>query len=220
MFIVILGGLTLLLYKLNLLRLFVSKNDLLTFLQSLGPWGCFGLIFLQILQVVVAPIPGEVTGLFVGFVYGPFLGTILSTIGLTTGSYVAFALSRALGRPFVERFVPAPALARFDYLLHHKGNFLVFLLFLIPGFPKDYLCYILGLGHISTIEFVAVGGVGRLFGTVLLSFGGEFIRLEQYWRFSILIGTALLAILAAIVFRDRLEQIFRSLAYEKQGKKE
>ena len=48
---------------------------------------------------------------------------------------------------------------RFDYLLHHKGAFLVFLLFLIPGFPKDYLCYMLGLGHLTTLEFLAIASV-------------------------------------------------------------
>jgi len=63
---------------------------------------------------------------------------------LTVGSFLAFSLSRFFGRPLTDKFVDAKTMARFDYLLHHKGAFLVFLLFLIPGFPKDYLCYILG----------------------------------------------------------------------------
>jgi len=178
------------------------------------------MILLQILQVVVAPIPGEVTGLFGGFLYGPYWGAVLSTVGLTIGSFAAFALSRALGRPFVERFVPGPALARFDYLLHHKGNFLVFLLFLIPGFPKDYLCYILGLGHMPVVEFIVIGATGRLLGTILLSFGGDFLRLEQYWKFSILIGAALLAVLIAVVFRERLERFFRTWHLRSRKEKE
>lgn len=119
---------------------------MLAFLDSLGPLSFLGFIFLQVVQVVAAPIPGEVTGLLGGYLYGSLLGVILSTIGLTIGSYIAFALARTFGRPFVDRLVDRKTMSRFDYLLHHKGAFLVFLLFLIRGFPKDYLCYILGLG--------------------------------------------------------------------------
>jgi len=217
--IVIIGGLALVLYETGLIRLFCSKQRLLHFLQSLGPWGFAGLIVLQALQVILAPIPGEVTGLWGGFVYGPLLGTLLSTIGLTIGSYVAFALARFFGRPLVKKFVPEPALKRFDYLLHQKGAFLAFLLFLIPGIPKDYLCYILGLGQLSTLEFMAIGGAGRLFGTILLSFGGNFIRLDQYGNFFILLGVAVIVVLATIAYKDRLERLLREW-HERSRRKE
>jgi uncharacterized membrane protein YdjX (TVP38/TMEM64 family) len=217
--IVIIGGLALALYETGLIRLFCSKQRLLQFLQSLGPWGFAGLIVLQVLQVIVAPIPGEVTGLLGGFLYGPLWGTVLSTIGLTIGSYVAFALARFFGRPLVEKFVPESALKRFDYVLHQKGAFLAFLLFLIPGIPKDYLCYILGLGELSTLEFIAIGGVGRLFGTILLSFGGNFIRLEQYGRFFILLGVAVIGVLVALAYKDRLERLFQEW-HERSRRKE
>ena len=182
---------------------------MLRFLDSLGPVGFIGFIIIQAIQVVAAPIPGEVTGLLGGYLYGPVLGTMLSTIGLTIGSYLAFALSRSLGRPFVERFVDKSTLSRFDYLLHHKGAFLVFLLFLIPGTPKDYLCYILGLGHLSTMQFLVIGGTGRLFGTILLGFGGAYIRHEQYRRFFILVGIALIVVLIAMIYKDKIERWFR-----------
>lgn len=217
--IVITGGFALALYETGVIRLFCSKERMLHFLQSLGPWGFAGLISLQVLQVLVAPIPGDLTGLLGGFLYGPFWGTILSTIGLTIGSYVAFAVARFLGRPLVEKLVPAEALQSFDYLLHQKGAFLAFLLFLIPGVPKDYLCYILGLGQFSTWEFLLIGGVGRLFGTILLSFGGNFIRLDQYGRFFILLGVAGMGVLAALAFRDRLERLLREWHERSRGKK-
>lgn len=207
--ILIVGGLTIIFYKTGLIHFFLNRERLLKFLDSLGPAAFIGFILLQVAQVVAAPIPGEVTGLLGGFLYGPFLGVILSTIGLTIGSYIAFALSRTFGRPFVDRFVDKAIMNRFDYLLHHKGAFLVFLLFLIPGFPKDYLCYILGLGHLSTMEFLVIGGTGRLFGTILLTLGGDYIRHHQYGRFSILVGVALIVIFIAMAYRDKLERLFR-----------
>jgi uncharacterized membrane protein YdjX (TVP38/TMEM64 family) len=145
---------------------------MLHFIDSLGPLGLVGFTFLQVLQAVVSPFPGEVAGFLGGYLCGPVMGVVWSTIGLTIGSYIAFAFGRAFGRPFVERFIDKSILKRFDYLLHHKGAFLIFLLFLIPGLPKDYLCYILGLGHLSTMEFLVIGDIGRLFGTILLTVGG------------------------------------------------
>jgi uncharacterized membrane protein YdjX (TVP38/TMEM64 family) len=189
----------------------MDRKRITSFLDSLGPASFLGFIFLQTLQVVAAPIPGEVTGFIGGFLYGPVLGLLLSTIGLTIGSLAAFLLSRAFGRPFVERFVKKETMAKYDYLLHHKGAFLVFLLFLIPGTPKDFLCYILGLGHLSTREFLVISTVGRFGGTALLTFGGSYIRHHQYYRFSILLGVAVILVFFSLVYKDRLEKLFRAL---------
>jgi uncharacterized membrane protein YdjX (TVP38/TMEM64 family) len=203
------AGTTLLLYITGLIQLFLDKERLVNFLNELGPFAFLGFIFLQVCQVVAAPIPGEVTGLLGGFMFGKAKGIILSTIGLTLGSFLAFTLSRKFGRPFVEKVVSAPTLERFDYLLRNKGAFIVFLLFLIPGFPKDYLCYVLGLGHLSTAEFLVIGGTGRLLGTTMLTFGGDFLRHEEYFKFFILTGAALIVILIALAYRDKLERLFR-----------
>jgi uncharacterized membrane protein YdjX (TVP38/TMEM64 family) len=191
------------------IHFFLNKKKLLAFLDSLGPAAFVGFILLQVCQVVAAPIPGEVTGLLGGYLYGTFFGVVLSTIGLTIGSYVAFALGRYFGRPFVEKVVRVDVIGRFDYLLHHKGAFLVFLLFLIPGFPKDYLCYILGLGHLSTKEFLVIGGTGRLFGTILLTLGGAYLRHHEYRQFFLLTGVAVIVVLAAMAYRDKMERMFR-----------
>lgn len=186
----------------------MDREKILSFLHSLGPVSFLGFILLQVLQVVAAPIPGEVSGLIGGYLYGPLLGLVLSTIGLTLGSWAAFALSRALGRPFVDKFVRKETMDKYDYLLHHKGIFLVFLLFLIPGTPKDFLCYILGLGHLTTKEFLAISTIGRFFGTVLLTLGGNYIRHHQYYRFSVLFAVAIVLVFLSMVYKEKLEGLF------------
>jgi len=205
------AGSTLILYKTGLISFFLDKERIKQFLNSLGPLSFIGFIFLQASQVIISPIPGEVTGLMGGFLYGKFLGIILSTIGLTAGSWIAFSLSRSFGRPFAEKFVKKATMCRYDYLLHHKGAFLVFLLFLIPGFPKDYLCYILGLGHLTTKEFLVISTIGRFMGTVLLTLGGDYIRHHQYYRFFLLFGIAIVFILLSMVYKDKLEKLFKRL---------
>ena len=187
----------------------MDRERLQGFLNSLGPLSFIGFIFLQALQVIAAPVPGEVTGLIGGFLYGPFLGVILSTLGLTLGSWIAFYLSKTFGRPFVDKFVSRETLDKYDYLLHHKGAFLVFILFLIPGFPKDILCYILGLGHLSTKEFLIISTVGRFSGTVLLTVGGSYLRHQQYYRFSVLLGIAVIVVFLVMVNKEKMERLFR-----------
>jgi uncharacterized membrane protein YdjX (TVP38/TMEM64 family) len=213
------AGSTLILYATGLISFFLSKEKMTIFLNSLGPLSFIGFIFLQASQVIISPIPGEVTGIIGGFLYGKFLGILLSTIGLTIGSWTAFSLSRWLGGPFVEKFVRKETMNRYDYLLHHKGAFLVFLLFLIPGFPKDLLCYILGLGHLSTKEFLVISTVGRFMGTVLLTLGGDYIRHHQYYRFSVLLGIAIIFLFLSLVYRDKIEKLFRRWHADKKIKR-
>ncbi len=199
------------LYHLGLFHFFMNRERLLVWIHSLGAWGFAGFILLQVVQVVAAPVPGEATGVLGGYLYGPVVGVALSTIGLTLGSFLAFSLSRFFGRPLTDKFVDAKTMERFDYLLHHKGAFLVFLLFLIPGFPKDYLCYILGLGHLTTLEFLAIATTGRLLGTTLLTFGGSLLKNQQYYRFFLLSGAAVVLVLLSIAYRDRLENLLKKM---------
>jgi uncharacterized membrane protein YdjX (TVP38/TMEM64 family) len=212
------GGMGVLLYLSGWIRFFFDRAYLTRFLESLGMWSFAGFILLQVIQVIAAPIPGEVSGFLGGYLYGPFLGVLLNTIGLTIGSIIAFQLSRTFGRPAVDRLVDPKTMARFDFLLHHKGGFLVFLLFLLPGFPKDYLCYILGLGHLSLFEFVVIGGAGRLLGTLMLTFGGSFLRDQKYMELSLLTGAALVIIFLVLVYKDTLERWLKVL-HEKRLRK-
>ena len=85
--------------------IYSSSDKLSKFLQNLGPYSPAVFVLLQVLQVVAAPFPGELTGVAGGYVYGVTVGFLLSTVGLSLGSWVAFELASILGRPFVERFV-------------------------------------------------------------------------------------------------------------------
>ena len=208
--ILIVGGLTVILYETGVIQFFLNKQRMAQFLDSLGPWSVLVFILLQVAQVVAAPIPGEVTGFLGGYLFGKFFGVVLSTIGLTLGSYIAFVLARAFGRPLIDKFVPNGTMKRFDYLLHHKAVFLVFLLFLIPGFPKDWLCYILGLGHMTTTQFLVIGGTGRLLGDDPAHPGRKLP--EAPWvssRFWILVGIGISVVIVALAYKDKLDRVFR-----------
>ena len=179
----------------NLHSFFMDRDRLSELLASYGALSVFLFIALQVAQVVISPLPGDVTGLIGGYLYGPVLGVIYSTIGLTLGSWLAFVLARTLGFPFVERVVRSATIRKYDYFLEHKGLAIAFVFFLIPGFPKDTLCWILGLSHMKTRNFLVVSTAGRLLGTVILSLQGSSLRENRDALFFVLLGVTVLVIL-------------------------
>lgn len=183
---------------------FTNKEKAIHLIRSHHPFDEVVFIFLQIFQVVFAPIPGEATGLIGGYLFGTVLGTIYSTIGLTIGSWLAFVLARFFGLPLVEKAVKPETLKKYDYVLEHQGALVSFVLFLIPGFPKDYLCYLMGLSHMSTGTFLIVSTIGRLFGTLLLSVCGSYARNSQYLALVIILGVSGFCALLAYLYRDKL----------------
>lgn len=209
---VIIAGMAYALYATGMVDLLTSKNRLLQFIKENRIHAATIFIGLQIVQVVAAPIPGEVTGFVGGIFFGPVWGVVYSTIGLTIGSWIAFMLARLLGRPVVERLVSADTIQRYDYVMQHKGLLLAFLMFLIPGFPKDILCYVLGLGHMQQRDFLIVSASGRLLGTVLLTVGGTFFRDEHYVALFTVVGLSLAVILLVMIYRDRVEQVLRHMS--------
>ncbi len=185
---------------------FSNKERLSSFIASFGFYAPLAFISIQILQVVVAPIPGEFTGFIGGYLFGIGPGLIYSTVGLTLGSLVAFLLSRRLGMRFVSRFVGEETMRKFDHLMERQGAFFSFLFFLIPSLPKDSFCYLLGMSPMHIFTFFVISTVGRIPGTLLLTMQGQSVRSESYRGFFLVLGLVLIFIVLTVIYRDRLER--------------
>ncbi len=207
----VLAGLIYLLHEYGLIEFFTDRQRLLTLINDHRANAAIIFIGLQVLQVVAAPVPGEATGFVGGVFFGTGWGMLYSTIGLTLGSWIAFMLARLAGRPLVEMIVKPETIKRYDYVMKHKGLFLAFLMFLVPGFPKDILCYLLGLGHMRQRDFLLVSTTGRLLGTTLLTLGGTLFRDRRYGALFTLFGISLFLILLTMIYRETIERWFRRL---------
>ena len=181
-----------------------KKARVARFLISLGPYSSAAFILLQALQVIASPIPGEIAGVVGGYVYGKAFGFILSTVGLTLGSWIAYEVAHILGRPFVEKFMRKGVLEKFDFVTTHTGTMVCFLLFLLPGFPKDYLCYLLGLSRMSLNTFTIVSTIGRMPGTYFLTIQGASLRSQEYVTAVIFAVISAIIILLAYLYRAPL----------------
>lgn len=207
---------TYLTFKYELWSFFTDRDRILNFINNYKAISVFVFVGLQILQVIIAFIPGEITGFIGGYLYGIILGTLYSTIGLTLGSLIAFSLSRFFGRPFVLLFVPKNYLERFDYLMTHRGTAISALLFLMPGFPKDYLCYILGLSKMNLRVFAVISTFGRLTSTYLLSTAGNLIRNHYYKSFITLVIFVAIIMFGFYLYRDPLEKILHRYLHKEE----
>src|SRR5205823_14585367 len=109
------------------------------------------------------------------YVFGPWRGYFYSAIGGTLGSAFNSWFARVVGRPALERLVSRDTLARLDRsLASARSKSAMFLLFLLPGLPKDILCYAAGFSGMSLFEFVVFSGLARspaLLASVLIGAG-------------------------------------------------
>jgi uncharacterized membrane protein YdjX (TVP38/TMEM64 family) len=175
-----------------------------TFITGFGAGAPLIFIGIQILQVIFAPVPGEASGFIGGYLFGVWPGFLYSSVGLTLGSWINFAIGRFLGERWVRGFMPAEKWRRIDRLVKRQGVIVIFMLFVFPGFPKDYLCLFLGLTHLPLKIFLILSAVGRMPGTFMLSLQGASLFEREYWIFGILLTACLLAALLAWRYRDPL----------------
>ncbi|MEW6265190.1 MAG: VTT domain-containing protein [Thermodesulfobacteriota bacterium] len=186
----------------------LDKNGARATLLAYQPYSSFYYIGLCALQVVIAPIPGELSGFLGGLVFGWARGFLYSTLGLTLGSLINVTLGRVFERVFLEKILPARLLDAFEAKSRRWGLATVFILFLIPGAPKDILCYLFGLTRLPILSFIVVSTVARLPGTLVLTLQGDKV-VEGDWGFFIVLTSVSLALLVpALLFRER---IFRRL---------
>ncbi len=120
---------------------------------------CFGL---QFVQIVVAFIPGEITQLAIGAIYGPLLGTVVIVLSALISSIFVFFVVRKLGAPFVQGMIGANHGKILAFLQEGRRlNVIVFILFLIPGLPKDIFTYLVPLTPMRPINFFILSTLGR-----------------------------------------------------------
>lgn len=192
-------------------EVFQSREHMRAYVESWGSLAPAAFICIQTLQVILAPIPGEFTGAVGGFVFGGVPTILYSSIGLTLGSALAFLGARIIGQPLVKLVVSPQAMDRFRFLTQRQGTLLTLILFIIPGFPKDILSYILGLSPMGFLPFIIVCSLGRIPGTVMLSFSGSALY-NKNWTFLVLISTlCLVAILVFFFNREKIEAWIRNL---------
>lgn len=177
-------------------------------------------LFMQMLQVVVALIPGGVIQILGGVLFGKFFGTILCFLGILLGEILVFAVVRKFGMPVVEAFIDKKGIKKFDFLNDSKKlEITVFILFLIPGVPKDVLTYIAPLTKIKPIPFLVISLIGRMPAIILSTVFGA--NLSEGNIFSAVVIFVIVAVLgvAGILYKDKAVELLKQQRQSKKSDK-
>ena len=141
-------------------------------LRRLGEGSEWLFILIQVLQVVIAPIPGQAAAFAGGFIFGFWKGWALTTLGLVIGSLIAMSLARLLGISLVRKVVPDSIIQRFDSVISDGGYMTFFMIFLLPALPDDAVCFLAGLTKLKLLPLSVVCLLGRAPGMAVLSLTG------------------------------------------------
>ncbi len=189
----------------ELTRLVSDSHKFREYVLSFGPWSAVVFMLFQVLQVVIAFIPGEPVQIAGGYIFGTFWGTVYSMLGITAGYIIVFACVRLFGFPLVKKFVPEKEYNKFSLLINNpKLETTIFLLFLIPGIPKDILVYIAGLTPIQPVLFFIIIFFARLPAMIGSSFIGAEIQSSKYLVAIIVSAVASILFVIGYIYKQRI----------------
>jgi len=173
-----------------------NKEQLGNWINSFGYWKYAVFILIQILQVVIFIIPGEVMYIAGGYLFGSLLASVLSIIGITLGSLICFGVARIIGQPIVQKLMSKNNIEHLKSKINTpKASITLFMIFLIPGLPgKDALAYIAGVTPIRFSNFFLVTLIARSPWIIAASLWGANLEQGDYKMLIII------TLLAAIVF--------------------
>lgn len=173
-------------------------------------------IFFQALQVIISAIPGEVIQISGGFLFGTLLGSIYSFIGILLGSVIVFYLSRILGFNLVKELIPKKTLDKFNFVINNqKTEIAIFILFLIPGIPKDILTYVAGLSLINPKRFLLIISIARFPGIFFSSYIGSHLQKQNYTEAIIIALISTLLFMFGLIFRNKIINIAEKIVKRK-----
>ncbi len=188
------------------------------FIKGYGAFGIFVALGLQVLQVFVALIPGEFLEIGMGFTYGWFLGTILCLGGVAIGSSMIFLLVKRFGMRALEIFLPLEKINELGIISNeHRFKRLTFIIFFLPGTPKDLLTYFLGLTRMTLGEFLAITLAARIPTVASSTIGGNLIGEGEYVKAVILFVIIGIISLAGLKLYTVLMQKIRQRAEHGTG---
>lgn len=186
-----------------------SDVEFRDFIQGYGAYGIFVAIGLQVLQVFVALIPGEVVEIGLGFAYGWFGGTLVCLIGVAIGSMLIFLLVKKFGIRLVEIFVSVDKINELKFINNeHKLHRLTFILYFIPGTPKDLITYFIGLTRMTLSEFLTITIFARIPTVVSSTVGGNLIGNGHYVKAVVLfVVTAVVSLIGLKLYNIIMQKV-------------
>jgi len=163
------------------------------YIDGFGTWGFPIMLLIQIAQIVVALIPGEIIELVAGTIYGWFWGTLFCCLGILIGQFLIFKTVKFLGRDFVNNVAGSKVMNKFKFLQDEKKlKSVIFFLFFIPGTPKDLITYVVPLTKVPMRDFLIITLIARIPSVISSTYAGSAIADRDYMMLVIVYAAILI----------------------------
>ena len=182
----------LILDRIGFLKKIESVDSLRQYIESTGSFSIIVFIIIQFLQVVLIPIPGSVTTLAGAIMFGSVWGAIYSYIGIVLGSIVAFFIGRVFGYKLVKWIVGEEQLKKGLKLVEGKDKIMFTMIFLLPFFPDDIICFVAGLTQMSSLSFIIIIAITRIVTIAATSFTVDLV--QYFLNENIVLGIVVISI--------------------------
>ncbi len=175
------------------------------YVKSFGVFGVLIVFLMQVLQIIIAFLPGEAIELLAGILYGGVGGFAICLLGCVAASSLVFWLTRRFGVRLVNRFFSKKKLENFHFLQEsNKLDVTVFLLFLLPGTPKDLLTYVVGLSRMHMLRFLVLSTLARVPSIASSTFLGSAVIQGEWVQAAVLFGLTAAIGLVGILGREKI----------------
>lgn len=136
---------------------------------------------IQIIQIVISVIPGQFMNMAAGWVFAFPIALILSIVGAAIGTFLTYGMAKLLGRKAMKILISPDNYNNFLKRLNSKRAYVtVFILYLVPGLPKDILGYIAGISNVKFLPFLFISLIGRLPALAVSIMVGSMLHKESY----------------------------------------
>lgn len=170
----------------QMLTFFSEPEKFRTWVDNQGVHSRFIFVGMVAFQIIIAIIPGEPLEIGAGYAFGAIEGTLLCMVGILIGSVLVFLFSRYFGVRAVEAIYPRDKIKRLKFLNDPKKlNTFAFILFFIPGTPKDLLTYFMGLTPMKLSTWILISSTARIPSVITSTIGGNALGLKDY-RFAVI----------------------------------
>ncbi|VYT82266.1 TVP38/TMEM64 family protein [Clostridium tertium] len=190
-----------------------SIDEFKGYIESLGSKAYIVFFIIQLISIIVAPIPSNVSAVAGAIVLGMWESFIITTLAIVIGSAIIFSLSRIYGRMFVEKFVSKKLIEKYENLINSpKGESVIFLMLLLPFFPDDIINFIVGISNMSFKKYFVILMLTRPWEILLASALGSASLEMPLWGWGVIIIVSYFIIAKSSKIEEKLTKLIKKEA--------
>ena len=181
-----------------------NPDKLRNLIDSFGPLAPIGFIILSMIQILIPFVPGEPFELLAGYMFGSIEGSLLCFVSGSIASLIIISLIKKYGTKIINIFFKEKEFEKLNFLKSKKSFILYSIIFILPGTPKDLLCYIGGLCNYDLIPLIIVTSIGRIPSIITSTIPGDAVGDKKYALAAIIYSLSILVCIVGLIIYNRI----------------